>query len=640
MLRLAALSYEIAAMSSPRRISRVSLLVCTALALASSFGLGCGASGNTPDSRSPKPNSQLVFELAAPSVVAILNDDRADREQEIKDLEKSMGDESHAPKKIIDVSLRKEPTPHGTGFAIHTGFGGPGGDIRIATAAHVVIRPDRLKITTRTGQTVEAELEHIDEVRDVAILRPKVPLKDVPPLPLGTVDPVVGQAVWSMGHTGHGFWALSWGMSEGIASGIVDMFGSKLLLFDAAVYPGFSGGPVVTMEADGKPHVVGVNHAILFTGGSTFPIGPISSAASLVELRATAAGTPHPLEPILSAYAKKHKDKQYADVFITDRLNIQRDVHDNQVASFMGNAKEIEIDDSGRARIPAMAMLFGLEKGKSHEITFEIHDPNNNLLASDSVTVRVAARQRVSFVSTSMRFTTKTHGKHAVTAKLGDKTLGTSFVILAREGDDEDVAEAHDADSSDDGDPDVDIVVAAAGRPEPLTMMGIQSVWLEKSYPRRVNYSWFARGTRGWSGTYVAVSGFVLDENGHIVGRSDGCLTGELRPEHTWACMGSGGLHPPPLPTREGSYDIVFTINDRPVAWWPMEAMIRQEHFPGSDVSRWANEMKRVIVKRRQKIQNDPLPPAPKAPEDEPGPPKPPGLKPLVTPPKPPVKKP
>jgi S1-C subfamily serine protease len=625
---------------------RTSLLIPAALALVTSLALsmsGCADASSTPDAKSPVANSQLVFELSAPSVVAILNDDRADREQEMKEVEKAMGDESHAPKKIIDVSLRKEPTPHGTGFAIHTSLTpGAADDVRIATAAHVVIRPDRLKITTRAGQTVDADVERIDEMRDIAILKPRQPLVGVTPLPMGTVDPVVGQAVWSMGHTGHGFWALSWGMSQGIASGIVDMFGEKLLLFDAAVYPGFSGGPVVTMEADGKPHVVGVNHAILFTGGSTFPIGPISSAASLVELRATAAGQPHPLEPKLVAYAKAQKGRQYADVFITDRLNVQRDVHDNQVASFMGNAKEIEIDDSGRTRIPAMAMIFGLEKSKSAEITFEIHDPGGTAVVSETATVRVAERQRVAFASTSMRFTARTHGKYAVVAKLGEKELGRSFVLLTKEGDDEDTAESHDADSSDDGDPDVDIVVAAAGRPEPLTMMGIQSAWLEKSYPRRVSYSWFARGTRGWSGTFVAVSGFVLDETGHVVGRSDGCLTGELRPEHTWACMGSGGLHPPPLPTHEGSYDIVFTINDRPVAWWPMEAMIRQEHFPGSDVSRWANEMKRVIVKRRQKLQNDPLPPPPPK-EEPPGPkpptppgPKPPGVKPPVAPPPPP----
>src|SRR5262249_47401004 len=83
----------------------------------------------------------------------------------------------------------------------------------------------------------------------------------------------------------------SWGMSEGIASGTAEMFGEKLLLFDAAVYPGFSGGPVVVLAPDGRPRVVGVNHAILFTGAALFsPLGPISSAVSLSELREATLG--------------------------------------------------------------------------------------------------------------------------------------------------------------------------------------------------------------------------------------------------------------------------------------------------------------------------------------------------------------
>ena len=54
-----------------------------------------------------------------------------------------MGDESHAPKHVIDVSLRKEPTPHGTGFAI---LDPQTQQLEIVTAAHVVLRPDRLKL--------------------------------------------------------------------------------------------------------------------------------------------------------------------------------------------------------------------------------------------------------------------------------------------------------------------------------------------------------------------------------------------------------------------------------------------------------------------------------------------------------------
>ena len=166
--------------------------ICLPLVVAA---LGCG--GSTPPPAPPKPAAQTVFDTVAPSVVAILNDDRADREEEIKELEKTLGDESKAPKHVIDVSLRKEPTPHGTGFMIEGG--------QIVTAAHVVFRPDRLKVTTRAGQTVDAELERIDEVRDVAILKPKVPLKNVPPLALETGDVRVGEPVWALGHTGHGY---------------------------------------------------------------------------------------------------------------------------------------------------------------------------------------------------------------------------------------------------------------------------------------------------------------------------------------------------------------------------------------------------------------------------------------------------
>src|SRR5512140_2480705 len=201
-------------------------------ALGGLAALGCGGAAKPPEA--PKPTALAVFDAVAPSVVAILNDDRADREEEIKELERTLGDEAKAPKRVIDVSLRKEPTPHGTGFMVEGG--------QIVTAAHVVFRPDRLKVTTRAGQTVDAEVVRIDEVRDVAILKPKQALTGVPALPIDAKEIRVGEPVWALGHTGHGYWALSWGMSEGIASGQVDMFGARLVLFDGAVYPGFSGG--------------------------------------------------------------------------------------------------------------------------------------------------------------------------------------------------------------------------------------------------------------------------------------------------------------------------------------------------------------------------------------------------------------
>ncbi len=578
-----------------------------ALALAA-----CGGSATSQPAASAESLAQTVFEATAPSVVAILNDDRADREQEIQDTEKEMGDESHAPKHVIDVSLRKEPQPHGTGFAI---LDPQTQKLEIITAAHVVLRPDRLKLTTRGGQTVGASVVRIDEVRDVAILSPNEPLKDVPALPLADTNPEVGSPVWAMGHTGQGYWALSWGMSEGIASGIVDMFGAKLLLFDAAVYPGFSGGPVVTLGHDGKPRIVGVNHAILFTGSMGMSVlGPISSAVSVGELREVALGHAPPIEAIMAAYAKDQRNRKWADIFVTDRLSVARDAQDQPVAAIYGNAREVDVDDDGRARIPAVAMLFGLDAGP-HDVTFEVRDPGETVVATETTTVTVGAKQRVAFASTSMRFLAKAHGKHSVVAKLGDKEIGRAFVNLLLPDDDDDLEDEHDSDSSDDGNPDVDVVVAQLGQDDPLAMRGIRADWSERKFPRRVEYAWFARGTRGWTGTNVSISSYVMDQAGHIVGRNEGCFQPELRAEHPWSCMGEGGGMPFPMATAEGPYDIVFAINERPVAWWPMEAIIQTQHAPGSDVSRWMKEMKRAVVKRRHQLESEPAPaPAPAKP--------------------------
>ncbi len=571
----------------------------SAVALYALAAVACGGASAPPPS-APRSLAQTVFEATAPSVVAILNDDRADREQEIRDLEKTMGDESHAPKHVIDVSLRKEPMPHGTGFAIADP---QTGKLEIVTAAHVVLRPDRLKITTRTGQTVDGRVVRIDEVRDVAILAPAQPLEGVTVLALASADPEVGAPVWALGHTGQGFWELSWGMSEGIASGIVKMFGEKLLLFDAAVYPGFSGGPVITLGRDGKPRVVGVNHAILFTGAqAASPLGPISSAVTLSELRETALGHAPLVEAKMAAYARDQRDRKWADLFVTDRLDVSRDDEDQPVATIVGNAHDLQVGDDGRVQVPAVAMLFGLDAG-SHDVTFEVRDPAENVLASETTTVRVRPKQRVAFASTAMRFATPSHGKHAVVAKVGDKEVGRTFVNLLVPGDDDDLADEHDADATDDGNPDVDVVVAQVGRDDPLALLGVRADWSERTFPRRVEYAWFARGTRGWAGTNVSIASYVLDQSGHVVGRNEGCFQPEIRPEHPWSCMGEGGGLPFPMASAEGPYDIVFAINDRPVAWWPMEAVIQTQHAPGSDVARWMKEMHRAVVERRRQLQ-------------------------------------
>lgn len=568
------------------------------MALLLSCGAGCSSS---PATKLGTPASggatQIVFDAVVPSVVAVLNDDRALREEEQKRAMEELGKDEHAPKTIIDVSLRKEPMPHGTGFLIEGGL--------VLTAAHVVLSPDHIKLTTRGGDTVDAELVHIDEVRDVAVLRPKAPLKGVPPLRLAANNPLPGRSVWALGHTGAGLWALSWGISEGITSGIVDLLGAKLLLFDAPVYPGFSGGPVINVDDDGKPVVVGVNHAILFTGGEA-RVASISSASSVADIRDVLAHNAAPIEQKLAAFAKKRSTEARATLFITRNFSVHRDPQMLTTAAIVGNEHSITVGEGGAVRIPVVAMLFGLGKGR-HDVTFELLDPADAPIDSVQKQLRIDQHERVSFASADFRFDPKTSGHYDVIAKIAGKVVGKTVVWIEDPDDDDQPIDEEHTDADDDGEPQVDVVVAAFGREDPFALGGIRAGWVEWRFPRRVEFTWFARGSRGWSGTNVAISAFVLDDKGKIVGRGVGCIRPELRPEHTWSCAGAGGT---PLVTHEGKYDVVFALNDRPIAMWPMEAMVRTADN-GSALDRWMKELHRKHDVKKQDPKRRPVPPKP-----------------------------
>ncbi len=569
------------------------------LPLLATAPLACG--GGTPDAKTPvaKPASSTVFDQVVPSVVAVLNDDREDLELERQLALKEMGIESpKAPKQVVDVSLRKEPTPHGTGFMIEGGL--------VVTSAHVVLSPDRLKITTRSGKQVAAEVVHIDEVRDVAILKPKQALPEVPPLALADGDPQVGEKVWALGHTGGGMWALSWGISEGIGSGVVDLLGAKVFLYDAAVYPGFSGGPVVQLDASGKPRVVGVNHAILFTGGIV-QTGQISSASVVSDIRDVLAGKPPVMQPALAEFAKKQLTKPRAQLFVTSNLSVHKGKDLLTTAAIMGNHKVVEAVD-GVARVPVVAMFFGMPGGKT-ELEFELLDPDDKHVATIHKSVTLGPKERVGFATADFLFDPEWDGRYDVVAKVGGKPIGTtSLWIEDPEDDDQAIDEDDDsADPTEDGAPKVDVVVATLGKEDPLALLGIKSAWSEWKYPRRVGFTWFARGSRGWAGTNVAINAWVLDEKGSIVGRGVGCIRPELRPEQTWSCMGQGGA---PLVRKEGRYDVVFTLNDKPVSVWPMEAMLRPDD-PKSAFEKWSKDLK------KKKQPKPAKPAAPKEPKPD-----------------------
>ncbi len=554
------------------------------------LALGCA------EAKSPHPSAEVVFDAVAPSVVAIVNDDTQDREEEIKELERMMGKDPRAPKHVIDVSTTKELSPHGTGFAISAReIPGENTDgVLVVTAAHVVMRPDRLKIRTRKGQSVDAELVRIDEVRDVAVLKPKVPLEGVPPLKLEEHNLAVGEPVWALGHTGRGFWSLSWGMSEGIASGVVDMMGSKLLLFDAAVYPGFSGGPVVTFHDHGRAEVAGVNHAILYTGLEDKSAASIFSAVAVSELHEVLSGHRAPVEKKLFDYANAQRKRTYADLFITTRFQLAKDENGRPTAHMMGDARSVEIEDDGSVTVPCVAMLFGLAPGES-QIKFEARDASGKVVAQTQSTTTLEEKQRVAFATAELTFKAPDEGHYTIAALKDGTELGHA-IVAAEQQDEDETLHSHDPDTGDDGQPDVDVIVARLANQSPLVLAGIRSTWTERSYPRRVQFTWFARGTRGWTGHDVIIAAYVLDETGRVVGQSQGCYWPEVRPENAWSCIGTGGMMPPPLAEKAGAYDIVFTVNERPVAWWPMEATLRKDSPSSADMEHWLQDMRRVVV--------------------------------------------
>ncbi len=531
------------------------LLLVLAASLAA---LACG-----PAKSPERPTAEVVFDAVAPSVVAIVNDDSQEREERIREIETKMGRDPNAPKRVVDVSYQRTNPPDGTGFMIDGGL--------VVTAAHVVSSPNHLKITTRAGKTVDADLFRIDDVRDVAILKPKTPLEGVPPLKLEEHDLTVGEPVWALGHTGRASWALSWGMSEGIASGVVDMGAAKLLLFDAAVYPGFSGGPVVTFHDHGKAEVAGVNHAILYTGMSEHGASPIFSAVAVSELHAVVDGKPLPIEKTLSDFANAQRQRTYADVFVTEKFVTTTDPGGRPMAHMMGMTDSVQLDDDHTADIPVVALLFGLAPGKT-DIRFEARDAKGVVVATAKTVATVDNKQRVGFASAKLQLSGADEGKYSILVHAQGKVIGRANVMVEDEDQDE-ALHTHDVDGEEG--PDVDVVVGMLAKEEPVLVAGIGSFWAQKTYPRRVPFVFYARGTRGFSGKNVMITAYVLDDTGHVVGHVDGGFETEMRPELAWNVLYKGGFesHPPPLVPKVGNYDIVFTLNDKPVAYWPMEAV-------------------------------------------------------------------
>ncbi|MBK7470985.1 MAG: trypsin-like peptidase domain-containing protein [Betaproteobacteria bacterium] len=133
----------------------------------------------------------------------------------------------------------------------------------ILTNLHVVAGAKRLTVTFYDGTESEATLVAAQPENDLAVIRAKKIPDDLPAATLGASNRLMpGDDVVAVGFP----FGIGPSVSAGVVSGLNRGFRSgdgkrklgRLIQFDAAVNPGNSGGPLITMDGE----VVGVVTAI------------------------------------------------------------------------------------------------------------------------------------------------------------------------------------------------------------------------------------------------------------------------------------------------------------------------------------------------------------------------------------------
>ncbi len=171
-----------------------------------------------------------------------------------------------------------------------TGIVWPGEGV-IVTANHIVERDEELNVILPDGSKVEASLQGRDPESDLAVLT--VSGSDLTPATLATEEPRIGNLILALGKP--------FADSPQATLGVISAFGSqqnrhwhrrrgpgrgrrrgrgrggsieRLILTDITMYPGFSGGPLVSAAGE----IVGLNTSALGRGlATTIPHEYVSS---------------------------------------------------------------------------------------------------------------------------------------------------------------------------------------------------------------------------------------------------------------------------------------------------------------------------------------------------------------------------
>ena len=146
----------------------------------------------------------------------------------------------------------------------------------VITNAHVVADAEEISVVTTDGAIIPASVVGSDWYQDVAVLQlePKDGQELPPPLPVGDVSEVrTGDKVIAIG-TPHGQFANTVRVGQVLGTGQRLDTGEgysllNLILHDATLAPGNSGGPLVSMEGE----VIGVNVASRRRDGGDYVVG-------------------------------------------------------------------------------------------------------------------------------------------------------------------------------------------------------------------------------------------------------------------------------------------------------------------------------------------------------------------------------
>jgi len=217
------------------------------------------------EKRPPQPTAADAYDVIRPSVVLV----------------RGMPDDGEEGTK--GMAEGKADVQKGTGVVILENG-------TILTNLHVVAGAKRIHVVFFDGHESEAEMIGQRPEHDLAVLQPKSTPDDLVPATMRSTNGLrVGEAVVAVGFP----FGIGPSTSAGVVSGLkreyVSPEGKRLLTnliqFDAAVNPGNSGGPLVTLDGE----VVGIVTGLLNPTEQRVFVGigfavPIENAASAVGL--------------------------------------------------------------------------------------------------------------------------------------------------------------------------------------------------------------------------------------------------------------------------------------------------------------------------------------------------------------------